>query len=219
MKTLGACGLAALSRRDAWAGDLPLKNTGLEHFGYTVPDTKATAEFYGKIFDPQLFQERDPPPRYYVRLGIGYIAFGGNNKDAAPFIDHFCTLVEGYGQGETRKLFEAAGVPMGAGALGMAMDPDGLRLQTLGVPGGLARTIIPSSRISQEPALFQAIGPDHLILRVSNLEKSTEHYRKVFGKESAKTAKLVWFNLPGSTRLGLEPRGGKARSRAFIICA
>ena len=207
IKVLSACGVSALCRSKGWAGELPLKNTGLEHFGYTVPDTKAAAEFYGKIFDPQLFQERDPPPRYYVRLGIGYIAFGGNNKDAPAFIDHFCTLVDGYGQGETRKLFEAAGVQMGAGALGMAMDPDGLRLQTLGVPGGLARTIIPSARISQEPPLFQAIGPDYLILRVSNLEKSTEHYRKIYGKEAARTAKptCVWFNLPGNTRLGLEP--------------
>src|SRR5215831_17295289 len=120
MKALGVYGVAAFSRGTGRAGELPLKNTGLEHFGYTVPDTKAAAEFYGKIFDPQLFQERDPPPRYYVRLGIGYIAFGGNNKDAPAFIDHFCTLVDGYGQGETRKLFEAAGVQMGAGALGMA---------------------------------------------------------------------------------------------------
>ena len=44
--------------------------TGLEHIGMTVPDQEAAAKFYGLIFDPQLFQERDPPPRFYTRIGI-----------------------------------------------------------------------------------------------------------------------------------------------------
>ncbi len=35
---------------------LPLQTTGLEHLGMTVPDQKASAEFYGRIFDPQLFR-------------------------------------------------------------------------------------------------------------------------------------------------------------------
>ena len=55
-------------------GPLPLQTTGLEHIGMTVPDQKASAEWYGRIFDPQLFQERDPPPRFYVRMGTAYIA-------------------------------------------------------------------------------------------------------------------------------------------------
>jgi hypothetical protein len=42
----------------------------------------------------------------------------------------------------------------------MASDADGLRPRLLGVPGGLARTIIPAFRISQDDALVQAIGPD-----------------------------------------------------------
>ncbi len=46
----------------------------------TVPDQKASADWYGRIFDPQLFQERDPPPRYYVRMGTAYIAFGGTPR-------------------------------------------------------------------------------------------------------------------------------------------
>jgi hypothetical protein len=137
---------------------LPLRNTGLEQFGVTVPDPEAAAKFYGKIFDTQLFEEKDPPPRFYVRLGIAYIAFGGRT-DAAPFIDHFCTLTEGYKQGEARKAMEAAGVAFGGnGPLGMATDPDGLRLQLLAVPGGsceidhsgdaylAGRTAVPSGR-------------------------------------------------------------------------
>lgn len=206
LKDFGAaCGAAWIGSSGAQAADLPLKNTGIEHFGMTVPDPEATARFYGKIFDPQLFQERDPPPRFYVRLGTGYLAFGGNANVQTAYLDHFCALTEGYAQGELRKLLEAAGVSMGAGALGMANDPDGLRLQTLNVPGGLARTIIPGPRISQDDALFQVIGPDHVILHVSDLEKSAAHYRKLFGAELPRTKKpeRVWFGA-ARTKLGLE---------------
>ena len=65
-------------------GPLPLQTTGLEHIGMTVPDQKASADWYGRIFDPQLFQERDPPPRYYVRMGSAYIAFGGTSAADPP---------------------------------------------------------------------------------------------------------------------------------------
>lgn len=183
---------------------LPLRNTGLEHFGLTVPDSEAAARFYGRIFDTQLFKEKEPPPRFYVRLGISYLAFG-QHTDVAPYIDHFCALTDGYGRGEARKAMEDAGITFGSGPLGMAADPDGLRFQILAVPGGLAGTIVPGPRISQDEALFQAIGTDHAILHVSNLEASAAHYRKIFGAELPRTKKpdRVWFQL-ARTRLGLE---------------
>ena len=184
---------------------LPLKNTGLEHYGYTVPDAEAAARFYGRIFDTQLFKEKDPPPRFYVRLGISYLAFG-QHPEVAPFIDHFCVLTDGYGRGEARKVMEDAGVTFsGAGALGMAADPDGLRLQLLAVPGGLAGTIVPGPRISQDEPLFQAIGTDHLVLHVSNLDASAAHYKKILGPElpRSKNPDRAWFQV-ARTRLALQ---------------
>jgi catechol 2,3-dioxygenase-like lactoylglutathione lyase family enzyme len=206
------------ARLSAQSAELPLKTTGLEHIGITVPDPEAAARFYGRIFDPQLFQERDPPPRFYVRVGTGYLAFGGN-QTATPAIDHFCALVDNYRPQETRKALESAGVTMGAGALGMAADPDGLRLQMLGVPGGLARTIMPATRISQDDALVQAIGPDHILLKVSNLERSTAHYRKIFGPDVASTKRpaRVWFNA-ARTRLGLEQASDGEKPSIHHLC-
>jgi catechol 2,3-dioxygenase-like lactoylglutathione lyase family enzyme len=178
----------------------------------TVPDPEATAKFYGRIFDPQLFQERDPPPRFYARTGISYLAFGGN-ATAAPKIDHFCVLVQDYKAQDMRKALEDASISMGTGPGGMANDPDGLRLQLLGVPGGLAKTIIPASRISQEDPALQAIGFDHIVLAVSDLEKSATYYRKFFGMEISRTKKpeRIWF-AAAKTRFGLEAAGGKMPS-------
>jgi len=216
LRWLGAGAAAFAVAGETEAAQLPLNTTGLEHYGMTVPDPEASAKFYGRIFDPQLFQERDPPPRFYARLGSAYLAFG-MKTDVPPFIDHFCALTQGYGQGEVRKLLEEAGVTMGAGALGMATDPDGLRLQTLGVPGGLARTIIPASRITTDDALFQAIGTDHVLLRVSNLEKSTAHYRKIFGMETSHARNRVWFTV-AKTKLGLEAAPAGEKPSIHHIC-
>jgi catechol 2,3-dioxygenase-like lactoylglutathione lyase family enzyme len=202
---LGVCAAPWIAGRMAHAADLPLDTSGLEHIGMTVPDQEGAAKFYGRIFDPQLFQERDPPPRFYVRTGVSYIAFGGG-ADMPPRIDHFCALVENYKPQEMRKSLEDAGVPIvGRGPGGMAADPDGLRLQLLGVPGGLARTIIPSSRISQEEPAVQAIGFDHLVLAVSDVEKSAAYYRKFFAMELPRSKKpeRAWFQV-AKTRLGLE---------------
>jgi len=207
LKLFGAGGAAWIASSVMQGSELPIKTSGLEHIGMQVPDQEAAAKFYGRIFDPQLFQERDPPPRFYVKIGISYIAFGGLPAGVTtPRIDHFCAVGLDYKGQEMRKSLDEAGVPMtGQGALGMAADPDGLRLQFLGAPAGLARTIIPSSRISQDEPAIQAIGFDHIMLAVSDLEKSAAHYRKIFGMEVARTRKpeRIWFGV-AKTRLGLE---------------
>ena len=221
LQLLGAGTAAWIAAGVAEASELPIKTSGLEHIGMQVPDQEATAKFYGRIFDPQLFQERDPPPRYYVKIGISYIAFGGLPANVTtPRIDHFCAVGLDYKAQEMRKSLDEAGVPMtGQGALGMAADPDGLRLQFLGAPAGLARTIIPSSRISQDEPTVQAIGFDHIMLAVTDLEKSAAHYRKIFGMEVSRTKKpdRIWF-AAAKTRLGLETVGAGKMPSVDHVC-
>lgn len=209
-RVLQWAGAGAASLLTARAGDLPLNNTGLEHIGMQVPEQEAAAKFYGMIFDPQLFQEKDPPPRFYVKIGISYIAFGGLPANAtSPRIDHFCALVQDYKPQEMRKSLEEAGITMATGP-GMIADPDGVRLQLLGVPGGLARTIIPSRRVSQDEPAVQAIGFDHIVLNVADLEKTAAFYRKFFGMEVARAKKAESISFAAAkTRLVLEPAAGK----------
>src|SRR6266853_2893434 len=205
---------------------LPLQTVELEHLGMTVPDPKAAAEFYGRIFDPQLFQEKDPPPRYYVRLGSAYIAFGGTNDprggsdlNQSPAIDHFCVLVKDYKPQESRAALAQAGITFGTGRFGLPTDADGIRVQVSGVPGGLTRTVIPSTRISTDDAAIQAIGLDHTVLAVSDLGRSSVYYAKLFGPAVLRTKKpeRIWFDV-GRTRLALEPVTAGSKPAIARVC-
>src|SRR6185295_14601485 len=90
---LGALAIPAGTEAGVQSPGLPLKSPGLEHIGLTVTNPEETAKFYGRIFNPQLFREKDTPPRFYVTAGTAYLAFGGN-ATSMPKIDHFCALVE-----------------------------------------------------------------------------------------------------------------------------
>ncbi|HEU4892083.1 MAG TPA: VOC family protein [Vicinamibacterales bacterium] len=196
---------AAPAALAAQASQLPLKTSGLEHLGFTVPEPQKSAAFYGRIFDPQIFQEMSPPLRYYCRLGIGYVAFGGN-ATAPARIDHFCATVEDYRLEEMRAELKTHGLNLtGSAGFNAVTDPDGIRMQFMATPGGLLPTIIPSTRVTQDDAICEAVGLDHVVLRVSDVEKSAGYYRKFFGMETARdrTPERIWFTA-ARTRLGLE---------------
>jgi catechol 2,3-dioxygenase-like lactoylglutathione lyase family enzyme len=204
--TAAAAAPAALAARGS---QLPLRTSGLEHVGCTVPDPQKSAAFYGRIFDPQIFQEMMPPLRYYCRLGIGYVAFGPNptaNPNAAARIDHFCSTVEDYRLEEMRAELKTHGLNLvGQPGFNAVSDPDGIRMQFMATPGGLLQTIIPSTRVTQDDAICEAVGLDHVVLQVPDLEKAAVFYRKFFGKETSRerTPERVWFTA-ARTRLGLE---------------
>jgi catechol 2,3-dioxygenase-like lactoylglutathione lyase family enzyme len=203
---------------DACGPALPLKTTGLEHIGVTVTNPEALANFYGRIFDPQLFKEREIPNRFYCRMGKAYLAFGTNANVTEPKIDHICALVEDYRAQDVRTALEAQGITMAAGPTGMPSDADGMRLQLLGVPGGLAGSIIPARRIAQDDAIVQAIGIDHITQWVSNVDVSVKFYATFFGKEASRSANKAVFNV-AQTQLVLEkaPAGEAPRVHHFTL--
>jgi len=202
-----AASLAFATSRGALAqsSQLPLRTSGLEHVGFSVPDPRKSAAFYGRIFDPQIFQEMSPPLRYYCRLGIGYVAFGGNTTGTTR-MDHFCATVEDYRLEDMRAELKTQGLNLAGGAgYNSVTDPDGIRMQFMATPGGLLPTIIPSTRVTQDDAICEAVGLDHVMLRVADLEKSADFYRTFFGKETARDRNpdRIWF-MAARSRLGLE---------------
>ncbi len=197
---------------DPAVSQLPLKTTGLEHMGTIVPNVDTAGKFYGRLFNPELYKEKEPPLRYYVTLGLGYLALGTHGPDARGYFDHFCALVENYDPKAMAEQLKAEGLP--PGKFGIIPDPDACGFQLLGVPGGLAKTVVPAGRIVPEDALVKPVHLDHVVLRTGNLEESLRFYRKFFGAEekSSHRRDRAWFQI-AQTRLGLEQAGAGEKGR------
>lgn len=175
----------------AVAAALPLDTLGLEHIGTVVPDVTRAAEFYGRVFNPELYKEREEPLRYYVTLDPGYIALGSRDGEPEAFIDHDCALLNDYDRAAMARRLESEGLP--AGRFGIIPDPDGLGLQLLGVPGGLAPSTERAGRLVDGAALVRPRGLAHVVRYVSSLEASTAFYRAFFGPETRDTDGGVSF--------------------------
>lgn len=206
---MAAGGLLITARAAAQSKLLPLKNSGLDHLSITVPDAVAAATFYAKIFDPQVFHERTGVQRYYVRIGSAYLAFGPQ-ANATPYIDHIAAGVidfveDDFGKPDITSQITTAGLSAPGGALPMLSDPDNLRLQLVNSKHGLFDTLMPGGRVTTEPPALIPMGLDHIMVSVTDVEKSAVHYRKLFGQEESRETnpRRVWFRLAG-TKLGLE---------------
>ena len=205
------------------AAQLPLKTTGLEHVSIWVPDVQEAGVFYGKVFNPALHKEKQAPLRYYVPLALrepkpplSYIAIGGANGRPVQ-IDHYCALVEGYNPAAMAARLQQEGV-QSAGRFGMYPDADGLQLQLLGLPGGLAASTEPAGRIAEDPPIVEPFGLDNVIMQVSDLDRATAYYRKFFNGKLTHDGDRVWIDVSG-TRLGLEkaPTAGKPVISSFCV--
>ena len=219
-----AVGSLLVSRSSAQQKLLPLQSSGLDHLSLTVPDSLEAARFYGRIFDPQVFHERTGVQRYYVRLGAAYMAFGPR-ANVAPYIDHIAAGGIGFVEAdfnnvETRAEITAADLAAPPGVLPMLSDPDNLRLQLVNTTHGLFDTIMPGGRVTGEPAALIPIGIDHIMLSVTDVDRSVMYYRKLFGAEEsrARNPRRVWFRLT-NTKLGLEaaPAGQKPSFSHFAV--
>ena len=194
---------------------LPLENLGLEHLDIIVPDPAASARFYARVFRSALHQQpvRDTL-RYFVLLGdlpsdrqVGYIAIGAAGG-RAPAIGHYCVLATVYDRAGMTSTLQAAGYGVAAaGPTGMWPDPDRLELQLFQPPAGLVTAAVPSPLPVERDGLLVPRGVDHMLLRVSSLEKSLPYYRLVYGAAAERPRDSngrVWFHLERGTRLGLE---------------
>ena len=193
---------------------LPLTTTGLEHLGTLVPDVAKAGEFYARVFSPELHKEREGALRYYVPFDIGYVAIGAAG-DRPPEIDHYCALVESYDRAALAARLEREG--MESGRLGMIPDPDGIRLQLLAAPGGLAASTISAGRIFDGDAIFDPVGLDHVLLRVSSVERALPFYRLFFGKETSGDGSHARFEV-ALTSLRLEQTSGGAAPGIARYC-
>lgn len=215
----------------AAASALPLKNLGLEHLDIVVPDTAVSAQVYMRVFRTKLHQQPfQGGIRYFILLGdlpqnrqVGYIAIGAAGTRPTS-IGHYCALAERYDRAGVASALQAAGFSSGTGgAIGMLPDPDGIELQLFQPPAGLVTAAVPSSLSVEANGLVKPIGLDHVLLHVSDIEKSLPYYHLVYGANIKSTRQTnpdrLWLQLEANTRIGLQkvPAGQKPRIDHYCI--
>ncbi|HEX4998508.1 MAG TPA: VOC family protein [Terriglobia bacterium] len=231
LTSVAALGAARVVSAQAPAPALPLKNLGLEHLDILVPDTAAAAKIYMKIFKTKAHQQPfQGGIRYFILLGdlpenrqVGYIAIGAQGTRPTS-IGHYCALAERYDRAGVAGALQAAGFSAGSGgAFGMLPDPDGLELQLFQPPAGLVAAAVPSDLPTGNGGLVTPRGVDHVLLHVTDIEKSLPYYHLMYGANIKTTRQSnpdrLWLLLEANTRVGLQnvPAGQKPRIDHFCI--
>lgn len=212
---------------------LPVKTPGLDHLDVMVPDVEKATRFYMGLFRTTLHaQPFRGGQRYFVLLGplpenraVGYIAVGAASAGRGSYIGHFCTSVEGW-QRDNAAIFEAmkerfakegfGEFPGGGGFAGLFQDPDGIEVQFLPTPDTLVTVAVPSDLVPPRQGLVVPRRVDHVIVKVSDLKRSSAFYRLLYGRESRSSRDSTTFSFANGTRLVLEQTRyvyGEARTR------
>jgi catechol 2,3-dioxygenase-like lactoylglutathione lyase family enzyme len=201
---LAAAGALLVRRNGFAASDPPLHFTILDHVSIGVADVAKSVGFYAQVFGNTLRKENDSP-RYYVKLGLSYLAIGRNAQ--AGRVDHFCAGFDSREMSNAKARLKRLDIkftsppPFGL----FFADPEGIRVQMWTEDSwtdvGRTTSSVPHE-LPNEP-IFSPTRLDHLLLAVSDLDAATIYYRKLFGPAIREhKAKDIWFKL-GPSRIGL----------------
>ncbi len=201
VRVLGAGALVSRLR----AADSPLRFTGLDHVETSVADSAKTAAFYARAFGGPGWKN-NKTERRYVKLGPGYIAI---EQGRQPFgVDHFAAGIAEYQIGDIHKFLEQRGIAYRDYPSGKDLnvtDPDGLHLQLSANNSWeplSVNTASPEQGTFNGDAIFQPTGIEHILLNVTDPEKTVAFYEKILGPAAQRADGRIWFRV-GRSRIGL----------------
>ena len=197
LRSLAVCSLPLPGLLQGQEAVLPLRTPGLDHLDVMVPDVEASARFYMGLLNTTLYaQPFQGGFRYFVLLGelnerreVGYLAVGAA-RGRGSYIGHFCTTVFDWRRDSDavfagmEDAFAAAGFgafPGSTGFGGIFTDPDGIEIQFLPAPDTLVTAAEPSQLVPWNQGLVTPRGLDHVLLRVSDMERALRYYEILYG--------------------------------------
>jgi catechol 2,3-dioxygenase-like lactoylglutathione lyase family enzyme len=204
---------AAFATRPAVAADASFRFSALDHLALTVDDTEKSVHFYSRVFGNTVMKEKTNP-RHYVKLGPNYVAMApAGQGQPSQTINHFGLGIVNFEIAATKRALDQVGVQYReATGVGLFVpDPDGtlVQLWTENSWSHLDETAVPASIPSQGDPLLRPTGIDHILVNVSNVEKSTVFYEKILGPivNPASRPRRTWFSGGGGNRVGLALAG------------
>ena len=219
---LGLLGAGAWAARHSSAAET-LNLSALDHIEISVPDAARSAAFYASIFGGSVWKNKQTPKKY-VKVGSWYVAI--DQKAEAARVDHFSVGLRDYQIAALHNYLEQRGIAYRDFPSGRDLnvtDPDGIRVQLSSENSFVpleGRTALREPAPSEPPAVFQAAGLDHILLNVSDPEKSAGFYEKIFGPVTQRNNNRIWFQA-GKSRIGLlqTPAGQRAGVNHFCVAA
>jgi len=216
---LAMLGVSAIAMRKAVAADPALRFTALDHVEFLVSDVEKSAAFYARVFGNTVLKN-NKTTRRYVKLGPSYIAM----DKGQVHVDHFCAGIPGFDVASLHTYLDAKGIAYRDFPSGKDLavpDPDGTRLQ-LATDNGWAQLLTGTASpeaisIGGEP-VFRPTGIDHILLNVTDPEKSVAFYEKILGPVTQRNNNRIWFQA-GTGRIGLlkTPAGEKAGVNHYCV--
>src|SRR5947207_2861823 len=178
-----ALGVAGM--RQARADGGLLRATRVDHVALAVGDMDKAMTFYRRLFGNEVLKD-SRTPRRYLRLGPCYMAIAPAAAGEANRIDHFSIGIENFNAPSMKSSLEKAGLQVRESNVGLFVtDPDGTSVQIWADQSWKQLSnAAPEAGPKQEP-LFHPRGMHHLAIQVSEMARSTEFYRKLFGEPAA----------------------------------
>jgi len=202
-----------LATRAALSAEAPFRFAALDHLALAVHDTGESVHFYTRVFGNTVLKEKTNP-RHYVKLGPNYVAMApAGQGQKSQVIDHFCPGIVNFDLATAKRALDQMGIQYrettGVGLF--VPDPDGtlVQLWTENSWSRLGETAAPVAIPSQGEPLLHPTGIDHILVNVSNVERSAAFYEKILGPiiNPASRPRRTWFNGGGGNRVGLALAG------------
>jgi catechol 2,3-dioxygenase-like lactoylglutathione lyase family enzyme len=186
------------------APDQALTFPGLDHVAIAVSDVERSVSFYSRVFGRDVLKD-SRSPRRYLKIGRCYIAIAGPAQgQPAGRIDHICPGIGGYDSASVKSALEQRGFAPRETAVGWYVaDPEGIQIQ-LWTENSWSKlsNAAPEKLSGSEEPLFRATGLDHILIQVTDPEKSAKFYERLFGPVSQRGNDRIWFRV-GTGRIGL----------------
>jgi catechol 2,3-dioxygenase-like lactoylglutathione lyase family enzyme len=209
---LAMLGAGTLAARTAFpATESAFHFSGLDHVTLGVADVKKSVAFYARVFGNSILKD-NKAASHHVKLGPNYITLAPRGKDARS-ASYLGLGIQNFQMADAKRSLDQLGIPYreAAGAGLMLLDPDGLPIQLWAENSWsqLTGTASPVSVATSGEPWIRPTQINHLLLAVSDPEKSATFYEKILGSpmSRAKEPQRIWFR-GGRDRVGLSPTSG-----------